>query len=300
MRATSALPILGRMSNEALPFDHIVGLIYDAAHDGPGADSIYSAITNEIAAMGAQQEPSHSFGLFLRAWLHAPTIGLQQALDNAGVLRSLPPAAQMLLLRLAPHLQRSSMLRGRLQQLEQQQTMRHMELTNLPFGLLWIGPQSEVTATNTRATELLQMEGGLMLRNGRLQAWLQADTERLQTALHTALRPIDRKGQLIAIRRRQQTLPLLASVIPATTTPGAAGATPTGHLAMVILQTPDESAIGLEHLQQVYGFTGAERALAEALTNNETLASFGARAGVTRNTLRSHLSRLFFKTGTSR
>ena len=300
MRATRALPILGRMDKEALQFDRIVGLIYDATQDGQGPDSVFDEISSEIAAMGAQVEPSHSFGLFLRTYLDTPKSRLEQAMDISGSSNPLPPAAQQLLLRLAPHLQRSSRLHERLRQLEQQQAIRHMELAHLPFGLVWIGSQRQAFATNKMAAEMLQAEAGLSLHDGYLQAWLQTDTEHLNAALHTALRKKDRKGHLIAIRRRHQTLPLLVSVIPATAPPDASGKAAESQYALVILQNPNESAIGLEHLQLVYGFTEAERALAEALINNETLESFSARASVTRNTLRSHLSRLFFKTGTSR
>ena len=121
----------------------------------------------------------------------------------------------------------------------------------------------------------------------------------LGLALHNALRAEERKGILLALRRRDQPVPLLASVIPVMAPPdGAVG--PGTRFALVILQNPDEAAIGLAHLQWVYGFTAAECKLAEALLANDTLESYGERTAVSRSTLRSHLAHLFKKTGTCR
>ena len=97
-------------------------------------------------------------------------------------------------------------------------------------------------------------------------------------------------------------MPLLASVIPVTAPP-AGGQSAGGcddRFALIILQNPDEAAIGLAHLQCVYGFTAAECKLAEALLGNDTLESYAVRAAVSRSTLRSHLAHLFKKTGTCR
>ena len=174
-----------------------------------------------------------------------------------------------------------------------------MEVALLPLGLVWIGGGQQVVSTHSRATELLSAQDGLGIHEDRLRAWISTDTERLTIALTAAFKPTNRKGRLLAIRRQGQPLPLLASVIPANTPPLTHHANP-GRFALVILQIPDEAAIGLEHLQAIYGFTVAERALAEALLNNQTLEGFADAADVSRNTVRSHLARWFAKTGTSR
>ena len=196
-------------------------------------------------------------------------------------------------------MERSASMRQRMHKLEEQQAIRQLELDHLPFGLVWIGPDLRVITVNMRADNLLKAADGRGLRDGRLYTWLATDLERLELALHAAMRPVERKSRLLAIRRRAQTLPLLASVIPAVLPPDATPA-PCGPLALVILQYPDETSFGLKHLQVVYGFTTAERALAEALLHNETVESFADSTGVSRNTVRSHLARLFTKTGTSR
>ena len=268
--------------NKEERFDRIVGLIYDTAHgtndahdanEAHGPDAVIEAIRVELGALGE----SHG--------------------DADGLMR-----------RLSPHLARSGRLRSRIQQLEVRQSIQQVELAHLSFGLVWVGAGLQVVTQNARAAALLHIGSGICVRDNRLTAWVATDMERLDLALHNALRAEERKGILLALRRRDQAVPLLASVIPVIAPPGGAAGlgSPVGpgetgdRFALVILQNPDEAAIGLAHLQLVYGFTASERKLAEALLNNDTLDSYAERTAISRSTLRSHLAHLFKKTGTNR
>ena len=277
-------------------FDHIVGLIYDSAHSEIGLDSVIDAIGVEFEASDASPGTQGTNRQLLRSYVNHAA-GVTHGPANAPTdnrLKEYP-----LLRRLTPHFARSASLRNRVRELEDQQTIRQIEVALLPLGLVWIGSGQKVVSANSRATQSLSAQDGLGIHECRLRAWMSTDTERLTIALSAALRPTDRKGRLLAIRRQGQALPLLASVIPANTPPLPGHANP-GPFALVVLQNPDEAAIGLEHMQAIYGFTNAERALAEALLNNQTLEGFADAADVSRNTVRSHLARWFAKTGTSR
>lgn len=283
------------MDNESR-FDHIVGLIYDSAFNALCSDSIIDAISAELEASDASPGPQDAKRQVLRSYINRAA-GVTPCLADAQIDNSLEQ--HPLLRRLTPHFARSAGLRNRVRELEQQQTIRQMEVALLPLGLVWIGAGQQVVSTHSRASELLSAQDGLRIHEDRLRAWISTDTERLTIALTAAFKLTNRKGRLLAIRRQGQPLPLLASVIPANTPPLTHHANP-GRFALVILQIPDEAAIGLEHLQAIYGFTIAERALAEALLNNQTLEGFADAADVSRNTVRSHLARWFAKTGTSR
>ena len=272
--------------NKEESFDRIVGLIYDTvndtAHDTAGADAVMQAIRAELGEPDQPDQPDQP--------------------HHAG---ESPGGAQSLMRRLAPHIERSGSLRRRIRQLELRQSVQQIELAHLPFGLVWVGAGLQVVTHNARAGVLLQADSGIWLENNRLTAWVTTDMERLGLALHNALRADERKGILLALRRRDRPVPLLASVIPVMGPPtgnlGSDGQDGGGErFALVILQNPDEAAIGLAHLQRVYGFTAAERKLAEALLNNDTLESYATRTALSRSTLRSHLAHLFKKTGTCR
>lgn len=270
----------GRCLNKEDRFDRIVGLIYDtvndAAHDTARADAVMLAIQAELGNPNVSSD----------------------VVDSAGGA----DYADGLLLRLAPHIERSGNLRSRIRQLERRQHVQQTELAHLPFGLVWVDAGLQVVTQNARAGELLKPASGICLENSRLTAWVATDLERLGQALQNALRAEDRKGILLALRRRDRAVPLLASVIPVMAPlQGSANCCDSGErFALVILQNPDEAAIGLAHLQQVYGFTAAECKLAKALLNNDTLDSYAQRTALSRSTLRSHLAHLFKKTGTCR
>jgi DNA-binding CsgD family transcriptional regulator len=53
-------------------------------------------------------------------------------------------------------------------------------------------------------------------------------------------------------------------------------------------------------IAELYGLTPAESRLAAALLAGQSLADYGDQAGLTRNTLKTHLRSLFNKTETAR
>lgn len=294
-------------------FDHIVGLIYDTAPTSQGPDTIIDAISCEFDTLAGSQSPRHATRDLVRHFVSRvvlpgrkpgaagsdPSPGSPEGLSGLAPSESGHADAHTLLRRLAPHMERSTGLRHRMQHLEEQYAIREMELAHLPVGLVWVGQDLRVIAGNLRGDAILMSADGLGLRDGRLFTWLAADLERLEAALRAAMRPVERKSRLLAIRRRTQPLPLLVTVIPVLIPPNAREM-PTGLLALLVLQNPNQANFSLEHLQLLYGFTDAERTLAEALLRNETVESFADLAGVSRNTVRTHLARLFAKTGTAR
>ncbi len=300
--------------NKDARFDHIVGLIYESAHSAQGPDSIIDAISCEIDTISGVSVGSNSKREWVRdVVFRAVSPDLGAAHFDRGPSSSLHDAmkvpsqassghdgeAARLLHRLTTHLQRSVGMRQRMRNLEEQQAIGAVDLRAVPFGLAWVGHDLKVVKVNARGDDILKMQDGLALRNGRLWTRVAADLERLESALQMAMRADDPKARLLAIRRRTDTLPLLATVIPAFMALNNPPL-PMGPQALVILQNHERNSFDLDHLQLVYGFTAAERALGEALLRNETVDSFALHAGVSRSTVRTHLAKLFAKTGTSR
>ena len=292
-------------------FDTLVGLIYDTAYSGLGTLSLVDAISSELSALGTPMNHDETVQkqLLMEFVDQLSDVPAEQAsafevLHTDSALLELEEfargsSAERLLRRLSPHLARSQAMRKRLQHLQSQKLIREMELAWLPFGMVWVDAKLRVLSTNARADSLLRGGDGLLMESQRLRASVAADSERIDHALHAALDPVQRQSRLMALRRHGQTLPLLLSIIPAPEAPGLEDAA-TGPVALVIIQSPGEAAINLEHLHAIYGFTATERKLAEALLNNQTLESYAESAHVTRHTARTHLAHLFTKTGTSR
>ncbi len=292
-------------------FDALVGKIYDTAYSGLGTLSLVEAISTELSALGTPMNGDATVQKqLLMEFVDQLSEDTSESPTAFDVLRTdsalleldefaRGSSAERLLRRLSPHLSRSKALRKRLQQLQSQKTIRDIELAWLPFGMVWVDAKLRVLSTNARADALLHSGDGLVAESQRLRASASADTERLDGALRAALDPAQRQSRLMALRRPGQPLPLVLSIIPAPEVPGLEDAT-SGPVALVIIQSPGEAQINLEHLQAIYGFTATERKLAEALLNNETLETYAEAAHVTRHTARTHLAHLFTKTGTSR
>ena len=71
--------------------------------------------------------------------------------------------------------------------------------------------------------------------------------------------------------------------------------------ALLFITDPAEKSECLEAaLRQVFGFTAAEAHLASSLADGLSLIECGEFLHVTQNTVRTHLKRIFDKTGTNR
>lgn len=201
---------------------------------------------------------------------------------------------------LSPHLMRSATLRSRMHTLERQQSAGESVLAHLPYGTVWVNAAGRVVSMNLQAEEILQGGDGLSLRHDRLQACDSGDMEKLTRALQMATTSTARQGQWFAVARRQQAVPLVVSVIPATI-PAALDPLCGGPFALLILQDMSgQRNSRATQLQIIYRLTPAEIRLAEALLENDTVDSYALKNNVSRNTVRTHLASLFAKTGTKR
>lgn len=201
---------------------------------------------------------------------------------------------------LSPHLIRSATLRARMQTLERQQSASESVVAHLPYGTLWINAAGRIVSLNPQANVILAAADGLSVRNDKLVVSEPAGAERLQHALRMATTMEPRQGQWFAIARRQQSTPLLVSVIPATI-PAALDPLCGGPFALLILQDMTCQRVSRSaQLQAIYRLTPAETRLAEALLENETIESYALKNDISRNTVRTHLASLFAKTGAKR
>lgn len=201
---------------------------------------------------------------------------------------------------LSPHLMRSATLRSRMHTLERQQSAGESVLAHLPYGTVWVNACGRIVSMNTQAADILQSGDGLSVRHDRLLACDAGDMDKLTRALQMATAQAVRQGQWFAVARRQQAVPLVVSVIPATI-PEALDPLCGGPFALLILQDMTRQRVSrATQLQIIYRLTPAEMRLAEALLENDTVESYALKSNVSRNTVRTHLASLFAKTGTKR
>jgi DNA-binding CsgD family transcriptional regulator len=163
---------------------------------------------------------------------------------------------------------------------------------NLPMALFMVDSTLRVHDVNPAAAELLKRDDGIALRAGKLVCASVADTARLRQLVNGT---ISAPGNGLAIERGDSPHPYLVTVIPAKR--------PTGGRPLFALAVRDLGGTrqaGIDGAAEAFGLTKAETRLAQLLVAGHSLVSATATLGISHNTARSHMKRIYDKTATSR
>jgi DNA-binding CsgD family transcriptional regulator len=199
-----------------------------------------------------------------------------------------------------PHLRRACLLHMRLAGLNNPQSSSLAALELLPMPVWLFDDCGQVLFTNRAARELNSSRDGVWLDgHGRPVAADPGESHRLRRAIDAAIAA--GKGRAaafegaFAIRRSHSPLPLQVMVYPLVydglVDRGAAAMFGTGAV---------RGDIESEAPRWIYGLTKTEARLATHLARGKSLAEYCMTNAVTANTARTHLKRVFDKTGTRR
>ena len=155
-----------------------------------------------------------------------------------------------------------------------------------PPALIWIDRQRTVIDRNAAAEEILDKANPLELAFGRLHAGCRRDMVRLEAAITQA-----HAGGY-------------ASVVLGETGLGVAvlraGPEAIGQCLVLLCDPSKERAAQVVDVTRHFGLTKAEQGLLDILAQGASLPDAAQMLGVARSTARTHLQRLFDKTGTRR
>jgi len=155
-----------------------------------------------------------------------------------------------------------------------------------PPALIWIDRQWTVIDRNAAANEILDKANPLELAFGRLHAPCRRDL----LSLETAMRQAQAAGYATVALGEAG---LGVEVVRAGPNAGAQ--------CLVLLRDPSrERAAQIVDLTRHFGLTKAERGLLDILVQGTSLPDAAQMLGVARSTARTHLQRLFDKTGKRR
>lgn len=173
-------------------------------------------------------------------------------------------------------------------------------LDHLAQGIMLVDGEARLRYANRAAHAMLATGNGLYARADGLRTASHAETEALRRLVRRAAGldgPV-RCGGTLALSRRGQR-PLAVMVAPANGAPREAA--PEATSAVVFVSDPDRCpAAPAALLQALYGLTRTETAVALAVAEGDGLPTVAARLGIMQTTARSHLQRVFEKTGTRR
>jgi DNA-binding CsgD family transcriptional regulator len=205
---------------------------------------------------------------------------------------------------LAQHLVRAVALQRRLHHLTITNESALAGLDELPQGLLLVDADIRPVFVNRAARALLGARDGMRLEAGTVSA-SDVDEGRMLRGLIASCaveaRTVTGLGGEIALRRGAGRLPLdvLVTQIRHETEMAVTPWTiPQRAVAIVLVSDPESDIQArLDDLRERFGFTPAEAAFALEIIKGDGRQATADRLGITVGTARSHLSKIFDKTG---
>jgi DNA-binding CsgD family transcriptional regulator/PAS domain-containing protein len=227
--------------------------------------------------------------------------------NNLGIYRNrkLEPFAQddLELLRfLLPHMKRAFRLHFQFADLRKKSEDLQIALDHVHAGIILLGTDGKVLATNRAAENLLREQGGLQVSNGMLRAENASESTRLRVLVSKAQATSTGKGlgsggAMLVSKRGHP--PLSVLVTPVRNAPF--GVLSGAVRALVFVHDPEQCLRpATEILHSTFGLTTAECRVALLLGDGKSPAEIAQMLSVSLNTLKSHLASIYRKTNTSR
>ncbi|WP_342237229.1 helix-turn-helix transcriptional regulator [Inquilinus sp. OTU3971] len=261
-------------------------------------NEVVRPIGNFYAAVGLlDQTPTHR-GLF--------AIGRPRGAENFA--EEDISALQLIL----PHLRQALDLRRRAGGAELHAAAIETVLDRLDLGVILADAAGRPIHLNRRAEALIGRADGLSVGPAGIMAALPQETRRLHRAIAAAVAAglpagsidaVERAaaaGAYVRVSRSSGAHPLLLTVVPLS---GAHARIHPGQAAWAaVLITDPNAAVAPARalLREMFGLTAAESALAAEISRGDGIQAAADRLSISGNTARTHLSRIFDKTGTSR
>jgi DNA-binding CsgD family transcriptional regulator/PAS domain-containing protein len=204
---------------------------------------------------------------------------------------------------LLPHLQQTLRLHARIERLDSERALFSDAVDQLAVGTIILDESTQIRRTNKAARELLETGHWLRDDSGRLQVGKSDEN----TAFRVMLEEV-----MVAHRRAEPAFVRVFRLRGDAGSPGpgillrplplveASDGSRNPSVAIFISDPGKPRETPREVLMQLFGFTRAEARLAMQLAQGATLDEAAENLHISRNTVKSHLSSVFSKTGVAR
>jgi DNA-binding CsgD family transcriptional regulator len=208
-----------------------------------------------------------------------------------------------LLRALMPHLHRAVQLHRRLAEAEALADGSTAALDRLAHGIILVDAMGRVMFANRTADEIVRASDGLSVHDRRLLGARVQDTNALRRLIAEAVDTSRGEGigagGMVMLERPSGRATLRILVTPVARRNILFG--PAGAAACIFVTDPERFPLpSSAHLQQAFGLTPAETRVAMAILDGKTVERLADELCISRNTARTHLQRLFAKTGAAR
>jgi DNA-binding CsgD family transcriptional regulator/PAS domain-containing protein len=202
-----------------------------------------------------------------------------------------------------PHLMQAVRIQSRLESIQAGRHAFSGALERLPLAIIFLDRRCRVVEMNSTARRLVEAGDGMKLERGVLVAFDTRAEVQLQQMIFGAAEVDSGRflvhGGALSLPRPEGRPPLSAMVAPT----GVTGIFPASRSACVVVLV-EEPARGpsapLQAFARSHRLSRAEAGLAARLVGGMSLGQAAAALGIKDNTARSHLKRIFAKTGARR
>lgn len=198
---------------------------------------------------------------------------------------------------LLPHLRKAVTISNILDVSAIEQARMGEALDALRCGVVLTGEDGEILHANRSAERMLSAGGPIRHAHRILGAATSAGSRQLRDAIRQAARSEPSPAAAIRLTGMQDP-PAFAHVLPLTSGELRTRLRPEAAAAVFIGATDERAGHSL--LAQAYHLTAAEIRVLESVLEGHTLAETAQHLGIARSTAKTHLDRIFGKTGVSR
>jgi DNA-binding CsgD family transcriptional regulator/PAS domain-containing protein len=204
---------------------------------------------------------------------------------------------------LSPHICRALLISDALDLQSIVATRLAETVDHLSTGIVLTEDRGRITYMNGSAEAILKDGNALKSRDGRLVATRSDSRDALSRALESSLagNAPSTSGQYAVPLPDEEGSGLIANVLPLQWRDGRNPLQSLPGAAAVIIQDPSEGAAPpMEAIGLLYGLTTAERNVLEHVADSRSPQETADRLGVSVNTVKTHLQKIFAKTNTAR
>ena len=195
--------------------------------------------------------------------------------------------------RFLPHLRRCMQLRVMLDRGHRRESLALETLDALATGVLLLDASARVLFANAAALDLANTRDAIVLEDGTVKARQVCQARHLRELIACAIR--GEAGGAVGLSRASGGLPLSVLVAPLQGALGRVGA-----VALFLTDPCRQAELSAERLRALYGLTPTEARVALHIGEAGTIAGAAAGLQLGPETVRTHLKRVYAKTGVNR
>jgi len=209
--------------------------------------------------------------------------------------------AEEMMALLIPHIEKAHLIHRRLADVEVERRSVEQVLNHVPYGLLFIDSLGRCVYSNPSARDILAERDALSLHRDRIRLTdveQQAQFDRLVRQACAAGQGVGLgAGGKLAVRRPSSKLALQMLVAPLNARSGVEARVVDAACVVFVHDPTQPGAVTNDVLTTFYGLTQAEAKVCSALYNGLSLADICKDFGISHNTAKTHLKRVFVKCG---